>query len=88
MNTYTTYYAVFTHNSSPHIDFAPLRAPALFAKPSDAAVSVTLSAHATDHPTLPLPASPKSIYKLAHLFELEDLAKPRPNQLQFKVHGR
>ncbi len=72
---YTTYLAVLTYIHSGFNNFAPLSIPSLFVKNPGPARTAALTASATNHPNLPLPASPKSVFKLAHLLELEDLAK-------------
>lgn len=74
---YTTYCAVLSYLHSGHIDFtvmallrrAPYRATSLEAQRKSLAVT-----NATV-PNLPLPASAKSVYKLAHLLDMPQLQK-------------
>lgn len=73
---YTTYRAVLLYTQSGYIDFAPLAAPpsaSLTRKASLAARMTALKAGQTAG--LPLAASPKSVYKLAHRLEYASLAK-------------
>jgi len=65
--TYTTYANVLCWIGSGYISFAPLKSTTRF--PSNAA-----SPKRPQSPSsLPTPASPKSVYRLAHLLELPDL---------------
>ncbi|BGP17801.1 hypothetical protein JCM10213_001698 [Rhodosporidiobolus nylandii] len=68
---YSTYRAVLLWALSGHITFSPLSsAPSPSSK---ATSSAALQAHLTTDPQLPLPVSPKSVYRLCHLLEISDL---------------
>ncbi len=70
-SAYTTYHAVLVWMLYDYIQFATLcKEPVLL--PADPAPKAPSPAA---DPNLPLPASPKSVYALAHLLELPDLAK-------------
>jgi hypothetical protein len=76
---YSTYLAVLIWLQSRHITFAPLLSS--FRKDgqtSDQALSARSGAlptpSASKNPLFPLPASPKSVYRLAHLLEIDELA--------------
>ena len=67
---YSTYRAVLVYLHTSHITFAPLAS--LFSAPSPAATHLRfdwLDKALTPHPSLPLPVSPKGVYRLAHLLE-------------------
>ncbi|GAA5979110.1 hypothetical protein JCM10908_002807 [Rhodotorula pacifica] len=66
---YTTYAAVLTWLACRLIEFTPLKSK------SQEARTAKLEIFSKDKPLLPPPASPKSVYRLAHLLELEDLQK-------------
>jgi len=72
---YTTYRATLTFIHSGYNRFASLSTPALSTKRADSDRSDALADFAKASPALPLPASPKSIYELAHLLELDALAE-------------
>lgn len=82
---YTTYHAVIGFIHSGFITFAPLSSPSLVVKDPSAARSNVISAAATANTGLPLPASPKSVYKLAHLLELEGIMKLALENFKSKV---
>lgn len=69
-SSYTTYSAVIVWVQSQYISFAPLSST--FASPVEEHLN-HLSTFTQDEPLLPLPSSPKSIYRLAHLLELDNL---------------
>ncbi|GAA6000911.1 hypothetical protein JCM10207_004715 [Rhodosporidiobolus poonsookiae] len=75
----TTYRAVLVWLASRHLSFALLRST--FRKDGTSVANVTqarstaVSNSAAAEPLLPAPASPKSVYRLAHLLELPDLCK-------------
>lgn len=76
--SHTTYRAVFLYLQSGHIAFAPLRSS--FATAGDPqAVGASREQYLRDYHqanrSLPWPASPKSVYRLAHLLQLSDLQK-------------
>jgi hypothetical protein len=76
---YTTYFAVLVWLNSRHISFAPLlsqhRRRGLSRQDSLAFhLSKIVNLRLDADPLLPPPSSPKSIYRLAHLLELDDLA--------------
>lgn len=64
---FTTYAAVLLWLATRNITFAQPRSA-----PGQTRIADLTAANAAN-PRLPLPASPKSIYRLAHLLELEDL---------------
>lgn len=66
---YTTFEAVLSYITTGYVDFAPLSATRSAEKRS-----ASRDKHLADNPLLPLRASPKSVYRLAHLLELPDLA--------------
>ena len=73
----TTYKAVLTYLQFNHIRFAPLTS-SFEPLPEDMrhlARLDYLSKHKLDDPLLPYPASPKSIYRLAHSLDLSSLSK-------------
>lgn len=63
---YSTWRAVLLYLTTGYIDFAPLLS-------SGARSDQLYHDHAKEEPDLPLPVSPKSVYRLAHLLELPDL---------------
>lgn len=65
---YTTYAAVLVWMACGHVDFAPLRSR-VGHKRRKAHLKETLESVST----LPAPASPKSVYRLAHLLKLANL---------------
>ncbi|ORY46704.1 hypothetical protein BCR35DRAFT_356247 [Leucosporidium creatinivorum] len=66
---YTTFETVLAYITTGYVDFAPLSATRSAEKRSSSRAK-----HLADKPFLPLRASPKSVYRLAHLLELPDLA--------------
>jgi len=73
----TTYKAVLTYLQLDHIRFAPLTS-SFEPLPEDIrhlARLDYLSKHTLEDPLLPYPASPKSIYRLAHSLDLSSLSK-------------
>ncbi len=82
---YTTYYAVLVWMLYGFIDFAPLAQVSSAATPATAAHLARAATHAAPDPDLPLPASPKSVYKLAHFLELPDLMELALNNLKTQL---
>ncbi|BGP05485.1 hypothetical protein JCM10049v2_001291 [Rhodotorula toruloides] len=76
--SYTTYAAVLVWISSHHIAFAPLRSTSRSEELSkDLAVQACAASRDSSiakDANLPAPASPKSVYRLAHLLRLDALA--------------
>ncbi|BGP13225.1 hypothetical protein JCM10213_005005 [Rhodosporidiobolus nylandii] len=76
--SFTTYRAVLVWLASQHIDFAPLRSSfhAIGEPLSSASTLRAAGLHrtASRDSLLPQPASPKSVYRLAHLLELPTLS--------------
>ncbi|TKA52492.1 hypothetical protein B0A53_04868 [Rhodotorula sp. CCFEE 5036] len=73
---YSTMCAVLLYLQTGHIQFAPIRSS--YALPPDQLATMHRASLATslgEHPTLPLPVSPKSVYRLAHLLERDELQK-------------
>ncbi|ORY74078.1 hypothetical protein BCR35DRAFT_353967 [Leucosporidium creatinivorum] len=72
--SYSTYRALLLYLLTSHIKFAPLSSTFL---PRNTTASKTRSSHLkslhTINPDLPLPVSPKSIYRLAHVLEIPSL---------------
>lgn len=73
---YSTMSAVLLYLMTGHIEFAPLNS-LLVARDQDegGARRTLLDKHASEHPTLPPPVSPKSVYRLAHLLQREELQR-------------
>ncbi|GAA5888898.1 hypothetical protein JCM6882_002894 [Rhodosporidiobolus microsporus] len=75
---FSTYHAVIVYLQTGFIHFAPLTSsfpsPDCLS-PDDPSRTDFLSQSFTDKPALPLPVSPKSAYRLAHLLQLDDLQK-------------
>ncbi|GAA5848306.1 hypothetical protein JCM9279_001005 [Rhodotorula babjevae] len=70
---YTTYRAVLLWLSTGFIDFVPLTSSfAATADPLEARMASLLALHKVDA-CLPIAASPKSVYRLAHILELDEL---------------
>jgi hypothetical protein len=67
---FTTYRALLVFLHTGFIHFAPFSSS--FPSRSDSRLDFLTSAHDTD-PSLPIPVSPKSLYRLAHLLDLDDL---------------
>lgn len=76
-SAFTTYRAVLLYLKTGYIAFAPLRSSsrALHPKNGPHPRGDFLTNYTTKYPTLPAPASPKSVYRLADLLELADLRK-------------
>ncbi|ORY88836.1 hypothetical protein BCR35DRAFT_350750 [Leucosporidium creatinivorum] len=74
---FTTYRALLVYLQTAHIDFAPLlssfNADISF-PPAATRRKMKITTRRLDGMSLPLPASPKSIYRLAHLLSLPDLS--------------
>ncbi|GAA5995697.1 hypothetical protein JCM5350_007123 [Sporobolomyces pararoseus] len=77
--TYTTYFNALCWIGTRYIEFAPLKSSKQFPSASTTSQSspkkVTPSPSTKDKSSLPLPASPKSIYRLSHLLQLPELSK-------------
>jgi hypothetical protein len=67
---FSTYRSLLLYLHSGFLRLAPLSSS--FASRSDTRLDFLTSAHDTN-PSLPLPVSPKSLYRLAHLLSLDDL---------------
>lgn len=66
--------AVLLYLATGHIEFAPLSSLLLTRNQEDGPARQTLlDEHVSEHPTLPPPVSPKSVYRLAHLLHREEL---------------
>lgn len=66
--------AVLLYLATGHIEFAPLTSLlSMLEEDVSAARRAILDKHALEHPTLPPPVSPKSVYRLAHLLQLAEL---------------
>ncbi|GAA5987734.1 hypothetical protein JCM10908_007189 [Rhodotorula pacifica] len=73
---YSTYRAVLLYLLSGHIQFLQLRSStAPRASSAEETRQEILEEHEKQHPALPLPVSPKSVYRLAHILQLPDLQK-------------
>ena len=77
--TYSTYLAVLLWITTHHISFAPLRSTfhgifSFGATPASYRAAAVSQLKTQQNPSLPAPASPKSVYRLAHLLELSDLS--------------
>lgn len=79
---YTTFLSLLLYITSGYISFAPLRSASLPLNPKatsarhDALLAILdkrSSSSASSSSSLPFPASPKSIYRLAHLLEITEL---------------
>ncbi|GAA5873323.1 hypothetical protein JCM3774_005941 [Rhodotorula dairenensis] len=64
---YSTYAAVLVRLACRHIEFASLTSKLQRPRKDE------VEQFAKEHPHLPAPVSPKSVYRLAHLLELEEL---------------
>ncbi|KAJ8296376.1 DNA replication licensing factor mcm6 [Rhodotorula toruloides] len=86
-NCFVTYAAVLACLSSRHIAFAPLLSSFIDEtnRSRTAARRAHLERFVEQHPNLPLPASPKSVYRLAHYLGLEQLAKVALNNLESQL---
>lgn len=78
-HAYTTYRAVLCFLATGYCPFSPLSSTFSPSTPSPAATAMSskhayLEKWAQEHPHLPLPASPKSVYRLADLLDLPSLA--------------
>lgn len=73
--SYTTYRAVLCWILTRHISFAPLHSTFDAEAPEErrAERTLTLETRTLASPKLPTPASPKSVYRLAHLLEMPEL---------------
>ena len=72
---YTIYQATLTFIHTGFVHFAPLLTPSLPARKAVPVRSAALANAVEASPSLPLPASPKSVYKLAPLLEIYNLAE-------------
>lgn len=74
---FSTYRAVLFYLKSRHIVFAPVRSSLGHSTSGDSTRTrnAYLSKYHDENPSLPLPVSPKSVYRLAHLLQLPDLQK-------------
>ncbi|GAA5862955.1 hypothetical protein JCM1840_002338 [Sporobolomyces johnsonii] len=76
---YTTYYALLVWMATGYIRFAPLRSKFRSAEGGSKQARATeidkLLSQQSDAQQFPPPASPKSVYRLAHLLELPDLVQ-------------
>ncbi|KAI5476327.1 aminomethyltransferase [Pseudohyphozyma bogoriensis] len=86
---YSTYRALLVWIYTGHITFAPLstsfprsRADAEDASTTKVSRKVGLSQSISEEPLLPIPVSPKSIYRLAHLVDLPALAQLALNAIK------
>ncbi|GAA5907560.1 hypothetical protein JCM6882_004409 [Rhodosporidiobolus microsporus] len=71
---FSTYQAILIYLQTGFIHFTPLSSS--FSPSADSpSRNDFLSKSLTDKPSLPLPVSPKSAYRLAHLLQLDDLQK-------------
>ncbi|BGP32870.1 hypothetical protein JCM10296v2_004655 [Rhodotorula toruloides] len=74
---FTTYRAVLAYLRTGYIAFAPLTSSLRQSEcaPEDAVAArrAVIASAVSSQPELPYPASPKSVYRLAHLLELEEL---------------
>lgn len=71
--SHTTYHAFLCWLHTGHISFAPLSSSFRFEKDPVRSRSAAMDKTSARNPSLPRPASPKSIYRLAHLLELPAL---------------
>jgi hypothetical protein len=71
---YSTMNAVLLYLATGHIEFAPLNSLLETRSQGNSGGRRTLlDKHVSKHPTLPPPVSPKSVYRLAHLLQREEL---------------
>lgn len=75
---YSTYFAALLYFTTRHIDFAPLKSSFCAGEESGSPHGgktrlASLRKAQKQAPEMPLPASPKSIYRLAHLLDCPDL---------------
>ncbi|BGP12406.1 hypothetical protein JCM10213_001989 [Rhodosporidiobolus nylandii] len=74
-SAFSTYHAVLVYLQTGLIRFAPLSSSFPLSDPALATRRDFLSSKHDEDPSLPLPVSPTSAYRLAHLLQLEDLQK-------------
>ncbi|BGP12339.1 hypothetical protein JCM10213v2_000252 [Rhodosporidiobolus nylandii] len=72
---FSTYHAVLVYLQTGFIHFAPLSSSFPLSDPAHPTRRDFLSSKHDEDPSLPLPVSPTSAYRLAHLLQLEDLQK-------------
>ncbi|BGP12344.1 hypothetical protein JCM10213v2_000258 [Rhodosporidiobolus nylandii] len=72
---FSTYHAVLVYLQTGFIHFAPLSSSFPLSDPAHPTRRDFLSSKHDENPSLPLPVSPTSAYRLAHLLQLEDLQK-------------
>ena len=83
-SAYTTYLAILCWIDTGHITFAPLRSS--FRLQSDpTSLRNAKLVESSIHPSHPLPASPKSVYRLAHFLELDELVKIAFSNIQSQL---
>ena len=83
-SAYTTYLAVLCWIDSGHITFAPLRSSSRLQSDPTSLRNAQL-VESSVHPAHPLPASPKSVYRLAHFLELDELVKLAFSNIQSQL---
>ncbi|GAA5904116.1 hypothetical protein JCM6882_003949 [Rhodosporidiobolus microsporus] len=69
---WSTYRAILAYATTGHLSFAPLQSSRISEAGSSAHLN-SLKTHLSATPALPLPVSPKSVYRAAHLLELPSL---------------
>ncbi|GAA5904129.1 hypothetical protein JCM6882_003953 [Rhodosporidiobolus microsporus] len=69
---WSIYRAILAYATTGHLAFAPLRSSRISEAGSSAHLD-SLKTHLSSTPALPLPVSPKSVYRAAHLLELPSL---------------
>ncbi|KAL8289996.1 hypothetical protein RQP46_002935 [Phenoliferia psychrophenolica] len=82
-STYTTYKAVLCWIYTNHISWAPLASS--FTGTSTARRSNAVRKATQQRPKLPTPASPKSVYRLAHLLEIPALQRLALDELKSQL---
>ncbi|BGP12362.1 hypothetical protein JCM10213v2_000278 [Rhodosporidiobolus nylandii] len=74
-SAYSTYHAVLVYLQTGFVHFAPLSSSFPLSNPAHPTRRDYLASKHDEDPSLPLPVSPTSAYRLAHLLQLEDLQK-------------
>ncbi|BGP12327.1 hypothetical protein JCM10213_003868 [Rhodosporidiobolus nylandii] len=72
---FSTYHAVLVYLQTGFVHFAPLSSSFPLANPAFSTRRDFLASKYDEDPSLPVPVSPTSAYRLAHLLQLEDLQK-------------
>ncbi|BGP12335.1 hypothetical protein JCM10213_003858 [Rhodosporidiobolus nylandii] len=72
---FSTYHAVLVYIQTGFVHFTPLSSSFPLSNPAFSTRRNFLSSKHDEDPSLPLPVSPTSAYRLAHLLQLEDLQK-------------